>query len=97
MRKGQAAEQAGLKEKDVVLAVGSTPVTNLLDFELGIFRVRKQPVACLTVARQGTGTLTVDLPLEKPGSPHDVPPGKRRNPVEEGRVEFSPMNRLSTR
>ena len=40
VKDGGVAEQAGLKEKDVITAVGSTPVANLLDFELGLFQAR---------------------------------------------------------
>ena len=38
---GGSAQRAGLKEKDVIIAVGDTPVANRLDFELGLFKVRK--------------------------------------------------------
>ncbi len=92
VRKGQAAERAGLKERDVILAVGAMPVTNLLDFELGVFRSRKQRSVSTTVHRQGIGSLTVDLPIETRKSDQDAPPRKRRNPLEEGRVEFSQLN-----
>jgi hypothetical protein len=93
VRPGGAAEKAGLKEKDVVVAVGATPVANALDFELGVFRSRNRPSASLTVFRQGTGMLTLDLPLETPKSAGDTQPGKRRNPLVEGRIEFSRSGR----
>jgi hypothetical protein len=89
VRPGGAAEKAGLRQKDVIVAVGSTPVTNLLDFELGVFRARKQPFASLAIFRQGAGRLTLDLPLEGPKSTNDTGPAKRRNPLVEGRIEFS--------
>ncbi|MEN6575197.1 MAG: PDZ domain-containing protein [Phycisphaerales bacterium] len=93
VRPGEAAEKAGLKGKDVIVAVGSTPVTNLLEFELGAFRARTEPSISLTIFRQGAGTLTLDVPLTKPESQKDTPPGKRRNPLEEGRIEFSRSSR----
>lgn len=60
---GGSAQQAGLKAKDVIIAVGDTPVANRLDFELGLFQVRKASTAPLTVQRVDAGTLTLDLPL----------------------------------
>jgi len=93
IRPGGAAEKAGLKEKDVVVAVGATPVANALDFELGVFRSRNRPSASLTVFRQGAGALTLDLPLETPQSVGDTQPAKRRNPLVEGRIEFSRSGR----
>ena len=60
---GSLAARAGLQEKDVIIAVGDTPVANHLDFELGLFKVRSQKIAPLTVQRVGVGTLTLDLPL----------------------------------
>ncbi|HNS22315.1 MAG TPA: PDZ domain-containing protein [Sedimentisphaerales bacterium] len=92
VHKSHAAEKAGLREKDVIVAVGSMPVTNLLDFELGVFRSRKQPFASVVIHRQEVGALTVDLPLEMPESIQDAPPARRRNPSEEGRVDFSHLS-----
>jgi len=60
---GSIAERAGLKERDVITAVGATPVAIHLDFELGLFKARKEPTVPLTVQRIGAGTLTLDLPL----------------------------------
>jgi hypothetical protein len=60
---GSLAARAGLQEKDVIIAVGDTPVANHLDFELGLFKVRSQKTVPLTVQRMGVGTLTIDLPL----------------------------------
>jgi len=57
------AKRAGLEEKDVIIAVGDTPVANHLDFELGLFKVRKERTVPLTVKRMGDGTLTLELPL----------------------------------
>ncbi len=55
------AQRAGLREKDVITAVGLTPVANELDFELGLFRTRKAMTVPLTVHRAGAGTLTLEL------------------------------------
>ncbi len=90
-----AAEKGGLKEKDVITAVGSTPVATLLDFELGLFRARSRRFVSMTVHRQGAGVLTVDLPLQRSEST-GTPPGRRRNPLQEGRIEFSHLSRLFT-
>ena len=96
VRPGETAEKAGLKKKDVIVAVASTPVTSLLDFELGVFKARKGPSVSLTIFRQGTGTLTLEVPLTKPESPKDAPPAKRRNPLVEGRIEFRRSSRPLT-
>jgi hypothetical protein len=63
VKAGGITERAGLKEKDVMIAVGDTPVANHLDFELGLFKIRAQKTVPLTVQRMGVGTLTLDLPL----------------------------------
>lgn len=60
---GTLAARAGLRDKDVIIAVGDTPVATHLDFELGLFKVRSQKIVPLTVQRTGVGTLTIDLPL----------------------------------
>jgi hypothetical protein len=60
------AAKAGLKERDVIVAIDSAPTANLLDFELGVFRARRRSVAELTVFRQGAGALTITLPVETP-------------------------------
>ncbi len=60
---GSIAQKAGLTAKDVIIAIGDTPVANRLDFELGLFQVRKARIAPLTVQRVGLGTLPLDLPL----------------------------------
>ena len=57
------AARAGLEQKDVIIAVGNTPVANHLDFELGLFNLRSQKIAPMTIQRAGVGTLTLDLPL----------------------------------
>jgi hypothetical protein len=64
VQRGGLAARAGLKERDVIIAVGDTPVANHLDFELGLFKVRSQRIVPLTIQRVGVGTLTLDLPLK---------------------------------
>ncbi len=88
VQEDSAAARAGLLEKDVIVALGATPVANMLDFEIGLFRVRNQPSASLTLYRQGAGELTLQLPVEIP-RPSDTPSGKRRTPLAEGRVEYN--------
>jgi S1-C subfamily serine protease len=63
VQRGGLAARAGLKERDVIIAVGDTPVANHLDFELGLFKVRENKVVPLVVQRVDAGTLTLDLPL----------------------------------
>jgi hypothetical protein len=60
---GGLAARAGLSDRDVIIAIGDTPVANHLDFELGLFKVRNQKIVPLIVQRAGVGTLTLDLPL----------------------------------
>jgi hypothetical protein len=87
--KDSAAARAGLKQKDVITAVGSTPVVNYLDFELGLFQARRQPTVPLTVQRVGVGTLTIELPLEKTATHRKgIPPGERQDPLKKDRIEF---------
>lgn len=61
--RGSLAARAGLRERDVIIALGETPVANHLDFELGLLKVRSQKTVPLTVQRMDAGTLTLDLPL----------------------------------
>jgi hypothetical protein len=91
VHKGSAAEKAGLREKDVIVAVGDLPVANPLDFELGLFKARKQPATQLTVHRQGTGTLTLELPLRGPAQ--DPSQGRRRGPPQKGQVKMNMTRR----
>jgi len=60
---GGLAKRAGLRAKDVIVAVGGTPVANRLDFELGLFKLRKNEAVPLVVQRMDAGTLTLNLPL----------------------------------
>jgi hypothetical protein len=89
LEKDGLAAQAGLQEKDVITAVGTTPTANNLDFELALFQVRNQPSVPLTVVRRDAGTITLELPLQKPESTDKASarPGKRRNPLKKGRIE----------
>jgi hypothetical protein len=91
VKKGSDAGQAGLREKDVITAVGSTQVSNLLDFELGLFRARRQASACLTVHRQGVGSMGITLPLETPDGIENASSGHRSNPLGSEEVEVSCM------
>jgi len=61
---GSRARRAGLQERDVIVAVGATPVANRLDFELGLFKARGDRTVPLTIQRVGVGTLRLDLPLQ---------------------------------
>jgi hypothetical protein len=90
-----AARRAGLRSKDVITAVGSVPVGGPLDFELGLFKARRQQSVPLTVQRVGAGTLTLELPLKGPPAPDPTLPGKRHNPLEKGRIELTPVVPLS--
>jgi hypothetical protein len=77
------AKRAGLHETDVITAVGSTPVGNPLDFELGLFRTRKATTVPLTVHRAGAGTLTLELSFIESKPPEkDTPEDRRRKPLE---------------
>jgi len=89
VEKDGLAAQAGLREKDVITAVGATPMANNLDFELAIFHARNQPSVALTVERKDAGTLTLELPLQKPESSDKAGkrPGKRGIPLKEGAIE----------
>lgn len=83
------AKRAGLREKDVITAVGSTPVANELDFELGLFRTRKAMTVPLTVHREAAGTLTLELSFDEPKPPEkDTPDGRPRKPLKRDRREF---------
>ncbi len=83
------AGKAGLKERDVIIAVGATSVANLLDFELGLFRARRQSFTTLTVHRQGVGSLTITLPLETSDLVERRLSDNRRNPLRSEEVEVS--------
>jgi len=89
VEKDSLAAQAGLQARDVITAVGATPVANSLDLELALFHVRNQSSVPLTVERAGVGTLTLELPLQTPESADKAGarPGKRRNPLRKGRIE----------
>jgi hypothetical protein len=89
VEKGSLAARAGLQEKDVVTAVGATPIANGLDFELALFHVRSQPSVTITVERETAGTVTLELPLQKPESADKAGkrPEKRGRPAEGSRIE----------
>ncbi len=60
---GGLAQRAGLKEKDVIIAIGGRPVATRLDFELGLFHSRKSETVPLVVQRMDAGELTINFPL----------------------------------
>ena len=60
---GSRAKRAGLRAKDVIVTLGDTPVANHLDFELGLFKLRKERAVPLTIQRVGARTLTLELQL----------------------------------
>lgn len=60
---GGIAKRAGLKEKDVIIRVGDTPVANRLDFELGLFKQRHERIVPLVVQRMDAGTQTLNLTI----------------------------------
>ncbi len=89
LEKDGPAARARLQEKDVITAAGGVAMANELDFELALFRARKQPSVALTVQRREAGTLTIELPLQKPepSGKFATKAGKRRNPLKKGRIE----------
>ena len=89
LEKDGPAAQAGLQEKDVVTAIDGAALGNNLDFDLALFKVRNQPSVPLTVQRKDAGTLTIELPLQKPepSGKSAAKAGKRRNPLKKGRIE----------
>jgi len=89
LEKDGLAARAGLREKDVVTAIGATAVVDNLGLDLALFKVRNQPSVSLTVQRRGAGTLTIELPLQKPESSNKTgtKAGKRRAPLRKGRIE----------
>lgn len=60
---GSLAKRAGVRAKDVIVALGDTPIANHLDFELGLFKLRRERTVPLTIQRVGAGTLTLKLQL----------------------------------
>jgi hypothetical protein len=87
--KDSAAAKAAFQEKDAITAVGATPIANSLDFELAVFKVRRQPSVALTVERRDVGTLTLELPLQRPHASGNarLHPGKRARHLSASRME----------
>ncbi|MBN1361324.1 MAG: PDZ domain-containing protein [Sedimentisphaerales bacterium] len=81
------ADQAGLEPNDVIVAIDDNAVADELDYELALFKARARPSVSLSLWRAGTGTLAIDLPLW-PGDHQAPEPGKRRNPLKKGRIDF---------
>jgi hypothetical protein len=98
MEKDGPAVRAGLREEDVITAVGATPMANSLDFELALFKVRNQPSVPLTVVRPNAETSTITLPLQmpEPAGKAATPSGKRTKPLKKGRIESTNSPLLST-
>lgn len=89
VKEGGPAAVAGLKEKDVITAVGATQVANLLDFELGLFRTRRESSTILTIQRQGVGSLALTLSLEAFVPVESKASDDRRSPFRSEDVEVS--------
>jgi hypothetical protein len=66
---GGPADQAGLKRKDIITAVGTTTILSPADFELAMFRAGNLPTVTLAVQRKDAGTLLIALPIAKSVSP----------------------------
>lgn len=78
---------AGLEPNDVIVAVDNTPVADGLDYELALFKARRQPSVSLSVQRRPVGGLLIELPLQ--GDQEAVPqPRERREPLQRGRTDF---------
>ena len=89
LEKDGLAAQVGLQEKDVITAVGTTPMANSLDFEMALFRVRNQSSVALTIQRKEAGTVTLELPLQSPASSDRTGSRaeKHGKPPKKGRIE----------
>jgi len=81
------ADRAGLRAGDVIVAADSAPVVHTLDFELALLRAGQQPAIPLAIWRKDTGTISLELPLERPDRSRRTP-GKRLNPLKKGRIDF---------
>ncbi len=81
------AEEAGLEPNDVIVSIEGHAVTDELDYERALFEARHRQSVSLTVSRIDAGTIPVELALwpEEPPAPR---PGKRRNPLQKGRIDF---------
>lgn len=82
-----AADRAGLRAGDVIVAADSAPVVHTLDFELALLRAGQRPSIPLAIWRKNAGTIPVELPLERPDRSRRTP-GKRLNPLKKGRIDF---------
>lgn len=81
-----AGQRAGLEAGDVITAVGATPATGYLDLELALFAAREQASATLAVRRADADPLALSLPLRAETA--DKEPGRRKNPIKKGCVEY---------
>lgn len=78
---------AGLEPNDVIVSVDGAPVSDDLDYELALFKARDRQSVSLTVWREAAGMVAVELSLWPAAQPA-VEPDKRRNPLQEGRIDF---------
>jgi hypothetical protein len=81
------ADRAGLEPNDVIVAIDDAAVTDSLDYEQALFRARDRQSISLSVWRAEAGTIVVELPLW-PVDQTAPEPGKRRNPLQKGRIDF---------
>lgn len=79
--------QAGLQRTDAIVAVGGSPVAGQLDFELALLQAMDEPTVPLTLSRRGMGVIVTELPLQPVGHA-PVGPGKRRDPLHQGQIDF---------
>ncbi len=63
VRPGSPAEKAGLKAGDIIVAIGSADITNLMDFTAALNR-QKPGDAVKIVVKRGSETVTVTATLE---------------------------------
>ena len=63
VQEGTMAEQAGIKERDTILGVNGTQVTNILDLELALFDARDADEINVRLWRRGRGEMALRLPL----------------------------------
>jgi len=80
-------DTAGLEPNDVIVAIDDAVATDNLDYELALFRARDRQSIALSVWRAGAGTIAVELGLW-PDAEQAPNPGKRRNPLKKGRIDF---------
>jgi len=88
VEEGSAAARAGLQPGDVITAGTSTSMTNLFDFELALFQAKDKPAVSLTVQRPDAEAQIIELSVTESAGSARTSGGRRRQPLEEGRIEF---------